>query len=110
MPRRLEAGFAGRYLMPSVLMTSTMKSEPGMPLMRDNSLAGAASPAASCVGGIIAGAAGDELCKGRVALFAMRGPTAVAALASATEASNLRRLTARRTRRAGFLLVMKFLP
>jgi hypothetical protein len=31
---KLEAQFADRYLMPSVLMTSTMKSEPGTPPMR----------------------------------------------------------------------------
>src|SRR5918912_2500198 len=34
MPRKLEAQFAGQYLMLSVLMTSTMKSEPGTPPMR----------------------------------------------------------------------------
>src|SRR4051812_50155566 len=32
---KLEAQFAGRYLMPSVLITSTMKSDPGTPPMRD---------------------------------------------------------------------------
>src|SRR5256885_14488261 len=32
---KLEAQFAGRYLMPSVLITSTMKSEPGTPPMRE---------------------------------------------------------------------------
>ena len=35
MARKLEAQFDGQYLMSSVLMTSTMKSEPGTPPIRD---------------------------------------------------------------------------
>src|SRR5271166_6017393 len=41
--RKLEAGFDGRYLMSSVLMTSTMKSEPATPPMRGNSFGVAVS-------------------------------------------------------------------
>src|SRR5258706_5147088 len=37
MARKLEAQLAGRYLMSSVLMTSTMKSDPGMPGTRPSS-------------------------------------------------------------------------
>src|SRR6516165_1121736 len=110
MPRRLEAGLVGRYLMSSVLMTSTMKSEPGTPLMRESSFAGAVSAAARRVGGVPREGSTDAGSKERDVLLAMRGATAVAALTSATQARSLRRLTARRRCRGGFLALMIFLP
>src|SRR3954465_6302108 len=57
--RKLEAQLAGRYLMPSVLITSTMKSEPGTPPMRLATCSPGAcvSAAATCmVGGSADGA------------------------------------------------------
>src|ERR1700738_5312065 len=96
MARKLEAGFDGRYLMSSVLMTSTMKSEPGTPPIRGNSFGVPVSAAATCIEGGSADARGagaslDALAS--VAPFATGGVTAVAAPATATPAKNLRRLT-----------------
>src|SRR5882757_7661550 len=51
MARKLEAGFAGRYLMSSVLITSTMKSEPATPPIRGNSFGVPVSAAATCIEG-----------------------------------------------------------
>src|SRR5262245_17060812 len=53
MPRKLDAGFDGRYLMSRVLMTSTMKSEPGTPPMRApaKSFGVPLSAAATCIVG-----------------------------------------------------------
>src|SRR5215831_17642874 len=101
MPRKLEAGLAGRYLMSRVLMTSTMKSEPGTPPMRDadNSFGVPVSAAATCiVGGNAEGRRGGALMDAFavVAAFAAGGATAVAAPATATPARNLRRLTSGR--------------
>src|SRR5712692_8637238 len=96
MARKLEAGFDGRYLISSFLMTSTMKSEPGTPLTRDNSFGVAVSAAATCmVGGSADGRRGTaaletEAC---VAAVAAGDATVVAAPATATPARNLRRLT-----------------
>src|SRR5262245_21050444 len=81
--------------MSSVLMTSTMKSEPGTPPMRevDNSFGVPISAAATCaVGGSAEGIRGAAPVEALVAAFA--GGTAVAPLATATPAKNLRRLTA----------------
>src|SRR5262245_9961164 len=98
MARKLEAQFEGAYLMSSVLMTSTMKSEPGAPLIRDSSFGVAVSAAATCMlGGSAegrrAGAASGAIAG--VAPFAT-GATVVAAPATATPARNLRRLTSGR--------------
>src|SRR5260221_5236360 len=96
MPRELEAQFDGAYLISSVLITSTMKSEPGVPPMRDvdNSFGVPLSAAATCaVGGSAEGRLGAALAEAVVAACA--GGTADAAPATATPATNLRRLTGR---------------
>src|SRR6478609_8372760 len=74
MARKLEAQFEGQYLMSSVLITSTMKSEPATPPIRGNSFGVAVSAAATCIW----------------------GGSAVAAPATATPARNLRRFTSGR--------------
>src|SRR6266849_4003715 len=105
MARKLEAGLDGRYLISSVLMTSTMKSEPGTPPIRGSSFGVAVSAAATCmVGGNAEGRRGGALAV--VAAFAAAGVTAVAAPATATPARNLRRLTSGR----GCFRAMGFLP
>src|SRR5258707_1137528 len=76
--------------MPSVLMTSTMKSEPGTPLMRELSPASfgvAVSAAATCIEG--GGALGASTSV--VDWAPARGATAVAAPAATTLVRNLRR-------------------
>src|SRR3954464_8582930 len=88
---KLEAQFAGRDLMPSVLITSTMKSDPGTPPMREPapfSPGLAVSAAATCALGGRAegrrsGAAGGVAGKG--------GVTAPAAVVAMTPVRNLRR-------------------
>src|SRR5262252_4767008 len=87
MARYEEAQFAGRYLMSSVLMTSTMKSEPGTPPILLVATVGVpVSAAAICiVGGSAEGARGA----GSAALAA--GVTALVAPAATTPARNLRR-------------------
>src|SRR2546430_4044180 len=94
MPRKLDAGLDGRYLMSRVLMTSTMKSEPGTPPMRacDNSFGVPLSAAATCiVGGNAEGRRSAALVD--VVVAACAGGTPLAAAATATPARNLRRLT-----------------
>ena len=71
MARKLEAGFAGRYLMSSVLITSTMKSEPGTPPIRDGSFGVPVSAAATCMVG--ASAATPACLRGMRAMRGMRG-------------------------------------
>src|ERR1700716_2603120 len=99
MARKLEAQFEGQYLMSSVLITSTMKSEPGTPPIRGNSFGVPVSAAATCIlGGSADGRRGGSAF-GRVAgvaPFATGGVTAVAAPATATPARNLRRFTSGR--------------
>src|SRR5882757_10720609 len=109
MARKLEAGFAGRYLMSSVLMTSTMKSEPATPPIRGNSFGMPVSAAATCIDGGSAEGRGAGAALGvvaSVAAFAAGDVTAVAAPATATPARNLRRLTSGRrwSRFMGFSL------
>src|ERR1700704_1248993 len=109
MARKLEAQFDGQYLMSSVLMTSTMKSEPGTPPIRepDNSFGVPVSAAATCIVGGSADGRGAGAALGDVAdvaPFATGGVTAVAAPATATLARNLRRLTSGR----GSLRFMEF--
>src|SRR5262249_21495755 len=107
MPRKLEAGLAGRYLMSRVLMTSTMKSEPGTPPMRapDNSFGVPVSAAATCiVGGSAEGSRGAAAVVSVVA--ARAAVVALAAPATATPARNFRRLTSGR----GCFRLIKFLP
>src|SRR5438094_4294834 len=93
--------------MSSVLMTSTMKSEPGVPPMRDvdNSFGVPLSAAATCaVGGSAEGIRAGTLVEAVVA--ALAGGVALAALATATPARNLRRLTAA----CGCLRLINVLP
>src|SRR5215831_13693089 len=107
MARKLEAGLDGRYLISRVLMTSTMKSEPGTPPMRGSSFGVAVSATATCmVGGSAEGRRGGAFV-GALAVVAAPagGVTAVAAPATATPARNLRRLTSGR----GCLRAMEFL-
>src|SRR6266516_2327404 len=108
MARKLEAQFDGTYLISSVLMTSTMKSEPGTPPMRGSSFGVAVSATATCmVGGSAEGRRGGALVGALavVAALAAGGVTAVAAPATATPARNLRRLTSGR----GCFRAMEFL-
>src|SRR5258707_847936 len=91
--------------MSSVLMTSTMKSEPGTPPMRDvdNSFGVPLPAAATCAGGGGGeGRVGAALAEAVVAACA--GGTAAAAPATATPVRNLRRLTGR------CLFAITFLP
>src|SRR5262245_23933007 len=94
MPRKLEAQFDGRYLMSSVLMTSTMKSEPGTPPIRFCGSCGVPVSAAiwRAVGGRADGARADAAPAAGIALAA-GGATVVAAPVTATPARNLRRST-----------------
>src|SRR5262249_38779170 len=86
--------------MSSVLMTSTMKSEPGTPPMRevDNSFGVPISAAATCAVGGSAVGGGAEGIRGaarvEALVAALADGTGVAPLATATPAKNLRRLTA----------------
>src|SRR5437667_6780010 len=82
--------------MPSVLMTSTMKSEPGTPLMREGSPFSpgvAVSAAATCaLGGNAEGTCGAALCPAPAPSWAnAAGVIAVAAPAATTPVRNLRR-------------------
>ena len=88
-------------------MTSTMKSEPGTPPIRDDSFGVPVSAAATCIVGGSAEGRGAGAAPGEVAgvaPFATGGVTAVAAPATATPARNLRRLTSGR----GSFRVMDF--
>jgi hypothetical protein len=89
----------GQYLMSSVLITSTMKSEPATPPIRGSSFGVAVSAAATCIlGGSADGRRGGSAFGkvAGVAPFATGGVTAVAAPATATPARNLRRFTSGR--------------
>src|SRR5438093_7409577 len=89
--RKLEAQLAGRYLMSSVLITSTMKSEPGTPPTRGRSFGVEVSAAATAaVGG---SAEGRGVAASAVGASAARatGVMAVAAPAATTPVRNLRR-------------------
>src|SRR6476659_1861610 len=94
MPRKLEAQFDGRYLMSSVLMTSTMKSEPATPPIRAASFGGVPVSTATvqAVGGKADGTRAAVAPAAPVA-FAACGATALAAPATATPVRNLRRST-----------------
>src|SRR5262245_33701978 len=99
MARKLDAGLDGRYLISRVLMTSTMKSEPGTRRMRGGSFGFVVSATATCmVGGSAEGRRGGAFVGALavVAAPAAGGVTAVAAPATATPARNLRRLTSGR--------------
>src|SRR5438477_4159953 len=97
MARKLEAQFDGQYLMSSVLMTSTMKSDPGTPPIRGNSFGVAVSTVATCIfGGSAEGRRSGASVAVPVAPFATGGITAVAAPVTATLARNFRRLTSGR--------------
>src|SRR3954471_654143 len=88
--RKLEAQLAGRYLMPSDLITSTMKSEPGTPPMRFAACSpgGCVSAAATCmVGGRAEGARGS----GAGGVWDKAGLTAVAPAAASAPARKRRR-------------------
>src|SRR5882724_5446266 len=93
--RKLDAGLQGRYLMSSVLMTSTMKSEPGLPpSCRLISCGVPVSAAATAAFGRSADGRGLGVAVGEsadVAAFTSLGADAVtAAPATATPAKNLR--------------------
>src|SRR5262249_23229465 len=111
MPRKLEAGLDGRYLISGVLMTSTVKAGPAVPPIRGNS-GGVPVSAATIrmVGGSAEGRA--EVAPGALAApLAAGGVTALAAPATATPARNLRRLTSGRgSLWASFLRAMEHLP
>ena len=104
MPRKLEAGLEGRYLMSSVLMTSTMKSEPARPPMRPMSFGVPVSAAATCIVGGSAEGRRTDSATGAPGPVAALATGVVAAPATATPAKNLRRLTWAR----GCLLVIAF--
>src|SRR3954463_8082708 len=93
MARKLEAQLDGMYLMSSVLMTSTMKSEPGRPLTRASSRGLAVSAAAGFAEGGKAegGPGGCGFAPGASAAAA--GAMAVAAPAAITPPRNCRRPT-----------------
>src|SRR5260221_10481667 len=95
MARKLEAGFDGRYLISRVLMTSTMKSEPGTPPIRGSSFGVAVSAIATCmVGGSADGRRGALMdASVAAAAFAAGGASGVFTPASAAPARNLRRAT-----------------
>src|SRR6202050_3841275 len=78
--------------MSSVLITSTIKSEPGVPLSRDGSGAAPVSAAATWAFG---GSADGSLCCGSAAVEALAGLTAPLAPATAAAVRNLRRLSFR---------------
>src|SRR5262245_53382231 len=94
MPRKLEAQFDGRYLMSSVLMTSTMKSDPAVPPIRLRSFCGVPVSAAMvhAVGGSAEGTRAVAV-PAVDAASAACGVTAPAAPATATPFRNLRRST-----------------
>src|ERR1700691_1290479 len=93
MPRTLDAGLAGRYLMSSVLMTSTMRSEPGLPSLLAGISGAPVSAAATCaLGGSADGRRGSGCTAAGVAAAAATGGTVPAAAATAAAARNFRRL------------------
>src|SRR5262245_66205052 len=97
MARKLEAQFDGAYLMSSALMTSTMKSEPGVPLIRDSSFGGVpVSAAATCMLGGSAEGRRAGAASGAIAVVARfaTGATVVGAPAPATRARRMQRLPA----------------
>ena len=87
MPRKLEAQFAGRYLISSVLMTSTMKSEPALPPIRANSFGVPVSAAMVRYDGGSAEGNRDGTLVGAAFAVLRGGVTAVAAPATATPVS-----------------------
>src|SRR3954462_12782057 len=99
MARKLEAQFEGQYLMSSVLITSTRKSEPATPPTRGNSFGVAVSAAATCIlGGSADGRRGGSAF-GKVAGAAPSAPgggPAGGAPPPPTPARNLRRFTSGR--------------
>src|ERR1051325_4945378 len=95
MPRKLDAQFDGRYLIPRVFMTSTMKSEPATPPIRFISFSGMPVSAAMvrAVGGKADGTRAAAAPAAELA-FATCGATAPAAApATATPFRKLRRST-----------------
>src|SRR6202451_362674 len=78
--------------MSSVLITSTMKSEPGVPLSRDGRGAEPVSAAATWAFG---GSADGSLCGGSAVAAALAGLTAPLAPATAAAVRNRRRLSLR---------------
>src|SRR5690348_2231077 len=87
-PRKLEAQFDGRYLMPSDLITSTMKSEPGTPWMRD--CASAAGTSLSACAAFAEGGTAEGF-RGDFSWATAAGVRAVAAPAAIAPVRNLRR-------------------
>src|SRR5690242_13434550 len=94
MPRKLEAGLHGMYLMSSDLITSTMKSEPAAPLSRF--ISGTAPTSAAAMRALGATADGSRcgaIGSGAVAAVAVTGAAVAAAPATAAPDRNLRRST-----------------
>src|SRR5260221_12038634 len=93
MPRKLEAELDGRYLMSSVLVTPTIKSDPATPPIRFSSACGVPVSAAMvcAVGGSAEGRRAGAA-PATVALAAC-GASAPAEPATATPVRNLRRST-----------------
>src|SRR6202051_3567613 len=79
--------------MSSVLITSTMKSEPGVPLSRDGN---APAPVSAAPTWAFGGSADGSLCCGSAGFAALAGLTAPLAPATAAAVRNLRRLSFRR--------------
>src|SRR5258706_8058418 len=92
MARKLEAQLAGRYLMSSVLMTSTMKSDPGMPGTRASSRGVLVSASTVFADGGRAEGARGAFCAAESAVWAA-GVTPVAAPPATIPVRNLRRST-----------------
>src|SRR5215470_7614798 len=93
MPRKLDAGLAGRYGMSSVLMTSTMKSDPAGAVTCGPAGGTPVSATATWAdGGSADGRGGVASAAGRDDTVAGAGDTAPAP-ATATPARNFRRFT-----------------
>src|SRR5262245_13002370 len=93
--------------MSSVLITSTMKSEPSRPCAAGSAFGVPVSAATVCaLGGSADGSRAEAAPTVGVAPFATGGVAAVAAPATATPARNLRRFTSGR----GSFRAMEFLP
>src|SRR3954466_9648478 len=88
---KLDAQFAGRYLMPSILMTSTMKSEPGTPPMRELSPFSTGLPVSAAAICALGGRAEGTRSGAAGGVAGSAGVTAVAALVAMTPVRNLRR-------------------
>src|SRR5262245_33372770 len=90
MPRKLDAQFDGTYLICSVLMTSTMKSEPATPLMREGSPLSIVDPLSAARPAALGGTA-EGFCTGASGAAARAARTGAATAVATTPVRNLRR-------------------